>query len=152
MKNLTPNFVLSNLDICEKVMQLATEREAAYGTKSSREQQKHGDVRFHFISLSDVVGNEEYDEKDRNLWQYLALLDYETLLFVETIMIVGRDGGDFERTYESFEKDFPESQENKRQAIEYIASKGPLHRYLSDGMRAIKNPSGAREEREEFEP
>ena len=102
------------------------------------------ELKGHF-SLSEVAEiNPAYDKLDNNLYNYLVSLDYDTLVAVQVIMLLGR--GDCSRAKENSkligEELFEEAKKelddtisrDKQNIIEYVAGKGRLGEWLENGL------------------
>jgi len=84
-------------------------------------------------------------ECHRALEKYMRKLNYEIILDIETLMLLGRDHeysetDTYERRFNRIRKDIAEqysNPDNIEMAIDYITGKWPLAEYLKDGLKAI---------------
>lgn len=123
-----------------KVVELSKERDAVPSLIKKNGEEARG--RF---SLSEIEGkNPAYDKLDNNLYNYLVSLDYDTLVAVQVIMLLGR--GDCscakenskligEELFEEAKKELDDTiSRDKQNIIEYVAGKGRLGEWLENGL------------------
>lgn len=77
-----------------------------------------------------------YDTWGRALNAFMSELEYQEILDIEALMMLGRGDSDtFEKSLAYLVETYPNDDvESKGLAIDYIISKSPLDRYLSDGL------------------
>jgi hypothetical protein len=123
-----------------KVVELSKERDAVPSLIKKNGEEARGS-----FSLSEIEGkNPAYDKLDNNLYNYLVSLDYDTLVAVQVIMLLGR--GDCscakenskligEELFEEVKKELDDTiSRDKQNIIEYVAGKGRLGEWLENGL------------------
>lgn len=123
-----------------KVVELSKERDAVPSLIKKNGEEARGS-----FSLSEIEGkNPAYDKLDNNLYNYLVSLDYDTLVAVQVIMLLGR--GDCscakenskligEELFEEAKKELDDTiSRDKQNIIEYVAGKGRLGEWLENGL------------------
>lgn len=102
------------------------------------------EIKGHF-SLSELAEiNPAYDKLDNNLYNYLVSLDYDTLVAVQVIMLLGRgdcscakENSDLmgEELYKEAKTELDDTILNDKQSIiEYVTGKGRMGEWLENGL------------------
>ena len=88
--------------------------------------------------------DEEFRNKRENIACVFRMMDRKMLNSINIVMAVGRDAWSLEKPFKNPEKEFEEYAEwlgleenmslGKESHIRYLIEKGPLKRYLKDGM------------------
>lgn len=87
----------------------------------------------HYDSLEFV----EYHTWEKALRVLLNGANYQDILDLEALMLLGRDGdGSFQNVRDDLAETYPHEDE-KTMAVIYITEKSPLATYLSDGLKRM---------------
>lgn len=103
-----------------------------------------------FINLADVSFSPRDKQINDSMRTLMHMLTLKEIYKIEALMIVGRgwDEETFEETYNNLLKENDadsESQQLRNNAVDYIISKGPLHKYLKNGVEKYKASKGQNE-------
>lgn len=118
-----------------KVVKLAEEKNKEY-----RELYPRGEECI--VDISDIE-ELKYSQKEKELFDYLDSLDFETVKIIQTIMYLGRDHDyckedSFEIRYDKYRKYHELSGWNEKEVeIMQMVQKIPLDTYLRDGFKIL---------------